>query len=91
MARLRWPSELHSQARGWARAALWPVRCCALPTDTPLDSWSCSPLPPAATLAGVEEIYGLGSLNEYEQAGLKAMMPELRASIEKGIAFAKGE
>lgn len=39
--------------------------------------------------AGVEQIYGLGELNDYEKAGLKAMMPELRASIEKGVAFAK--
>ena len=39
--------------------------------------------------AGVEQIYGLGTLSDYETAGLKAMMPELRASIEKGIAFAK--
>ena len=38
---------------------------------------------------GVEQIYGLGELNDYEKAGLKAMMPELRASIEKGIQFAK--
>lgn len=38
---------------------------------------------------GVEEVYGLGELNEYEQAGLKAMMPELKSSIEKGVEFAK--
>ncbi|PRW61160.1 malate mitochondrial isoform B [Chlorella sorokiniana] len=38
---------------------------------------------------GVEQVYGLGELNDYEKAGLKAMMPELRASIEKGISFAK--
>jgi hypothetical protein len=33
--------------------------------------------------AGVETIYGLGELNDFEKAGLKEMMPELRASIEK--------
>lgn len=38
---------------------------------------------------GVEQVYGLGELNDYEKAGLKAMMPELRASIEKGVAFVK--
>ena len=38
---------------------------------------------------GVEEIYGLGQLNDYESEGLKAMMPELRASIEKGVNFVK--
>ena len=37
----------------------------------------------------MEQIYGLGELNDYEKAGLKAMMPELRASIDKGIQFAK--
>jgi len=38
---------------------------------------------------GVEEVYGLGELNEYEQAGLKAMMAELKDSIAKGEEFAK--
>jgi hypothetical protein len=47
------------------------------------------PPPPTCPPAGVEQIYGLGELNEYEKAGLKAMMPELRASIEKGLSFAK--
>jgi malate/lactate dehydrogenase len=42
-------------------------------------------------LAGVEQIYGIGDINEYEQAALKAMMPELRAQIDKGVQFAKGE
>ncbi|KAK9820025.1 hypothetical protein WJX72_005244 [[Myrmecia] bisecta] len=37
---------------------------------------------------GVEEIYGLGELNDYEKAGVKAMIPELSSSIEKGIKFA---
>lgn len=39
--------------------------------------------------AGVETVYGLGELNTYEAAALKAMMPELRASIEKGVKFAQ--
>jgi malate dehydrogenase len=39
--------------------------------------------------AGVEKVYGLGELNDYEQEGLKAMMPELIASIEKGMKFVK--
>jgi malate dehydrogenase len=38
---------------------------------------------------GVSEIYGLGDLSAYEQDGLKAMMPELTASIEKGVNFVK--
>ena len=38
---------------------------------------------------GVSEIYGLGDLSDYEQEGLKAMMPELTASIEKGVNFVK--
>lgn len=36
---------------------------------------------------GVEQIYGLGDMNDYERNALKAMMPELRASIEKGVKF----
>lgn len=38
---------------------------------------------------GVSEVYGLGALSDYEQEGLKAMMPELTGSIEKGIQFVK--
>jgi malate dehydrogenase len=37
---------------------------------------------------GVEEIYGLGDLNDYEKTALKAMIPELGSSIEKGVKFA---
>lgn len=37
----------------------------------------------------MEQIFGLGELSEAEKAGLKAMMPELRASIDKGLAFVK--
>ena len=32
-------------------------------------------------------MYDLGELSEYEQAGLKALIPELKASIDKGIEF----
>mmetsp|Transcript_14046 Transcript_14046/g.30413 ORF Transcript_14046/g.30413 Transcript_14046/m.30413 type:complete len:341 (+) Transcript_14046:106-1128(+) len=38
---------------------------------------------------GVEKVHGLGDLSDYEKAGLKAMMPELIAQIQKGIDFAK--
>ncbi|KAD6794436.1 hypothetical protein E3N88_05332 [Mikania micrantha] len=37
---------------------------------------------------GVEEVFGLGSLSEYEKKGLEALLPELKSSIEKGIKFA---
>lgn len=40
--------------------------------------------------AGVDKIHDLGPLSDYEKAGLKAMMPELLASIEKGVQFVKG-
>ncbi|XP_073310120.1 malate dehydrogenase, glyoxysomal-like isoform X3 [Primulina huaijiensis] len=36
---------------------------------------------------GVEEIYSLGPLNEYERVGLEKTKKELAASIEKGISF----
>lgn len=36
---------------------------------------------------GVEEVYGLGEMNDYEKENLRAMMQELRASIEKGVKF----
>ncbi|KAF8411026.1 hypothetical protein HHK36_003565 [Tetracentron sinense] len=37
---------------------------------------------------GVEEIYGLGPLSDFEKQGLESLKPELLASIEKGIKFA---
>lgn len=32
----------------------------------------------------MEQIFGLGELSAYEAEGLKALMPELRQSIQKG-------
>ncbi|KAL7103695.1 hypothetical protein ACP275_08G195300 [Erythranthe tilingii] len=40
---------------------------------------------------GVEEVLGLGTLSDFEQQGLEALKPELKSSIEKGIAFAHGK
>jgi malate dehydrogenase len=37
---------------------------------------------------GVEEVFGLGPLSDYEQQGLESLKPELKASIEKGVKFA---
>jgi len=37
---------------------------------------------------GVEKIHGLGNLSAFEQEGLKIAIPELEASIAKGIKFA---
>jgi len=37
---------------------------------------------------GVEEVLELGHLSDYEKENLKALKPELEASIEKGIKFA---
>ncbi|KAL1537026.1 malate dehydrogenase [Salvia divinorum] len=39
--------------------------------------------------SGVEEIYPLGPLNEYERVGLEKAKKELGGSIEKGVSFAK--
>lgn len=36
---------------------------------------------------GASEVYGLGDLTEYEKTCLEAMMPELHASIDKGVKF----
>ncbi|KAJ6989772.1 malate dehydrogenase, glyoxysomal [Populus alba] len=38
---------------------------------------------------GVEEIYPLGPLNEYERAGLEKAKKELAGSIQKGVSFVK--
>lgn len=40
---------------------------------------------------GVDTIYPVGRINDYEAQLLKSMMPELMSSIEKGVKFAKGE
>jgi malate dehydrogenase len=36
---------------------------------------------------GVAQVLGLGQLNDAERAGLDAMLPELKASITKGVKF----
>lgn len=41
-----------------------------------------------AWCAGAEKVMGLGELTDFEQAGLKDAIPELKASIQKGIDFA---
>lgn len=38
---------------------------------------------------GVAKVNGLGPLSDYEKQALDAMIPELKAQIEKGLAFAK--
>ncbi|KAL6570191.1 hypothetical protein OROMI_014705 [Orobanche minor] len=39
---------------------------------------------------GVEEFLGLDPLSDYVQQGLEALKPELKSSIEKGVAFVHG-
>ncbi|KAF3785612.1 hypothetical protein EJ110_NYTH19365 [Nymphaea thermarum] len=41
--------------------------------------------------SGIEEIYPLGPLNEFERAGLEKAKKELAISIEKGISFPLSE
>lgn len=36
---------------------------------------------------GVETIYPVGKISDYESELLQAMMPELGSSIEKGVKF----
>lgn len=38
---------------------------------------------------GLEEVLGLGSLSDNEKQGLEALKPELKSSIEKGVAFVR--
>jgi malate/lactate dehydrogenase len=37
---------------------------------------------------GIERVLPLGPLSTFERAAMAKMMPELKASIEKGIQFA---
>lgn len=39
--------------------------------------------------AGIEEIYPLGPLNEYERAGLEKAKKQLAGSIQKGVSFVR--
>jgi malate dehydrogenase len=38
---------------------------------------------------GVEKVLGLGAMTFFEEQMVKNAIPELRASIEKGVAFAQ--
>ncbi|NP_001292692.1 malate dehydrogenase, glyoxysomal [Cucumis sativus] len=39
---------------------------------------------------GIDEVYSLGPLNEYERIGLEKAKKELAGSIEKGVSFIRG-
>ncbi|RRT42183.1 hypothetical protein B296_00021895 [Ensete ventricosum] len=52
-------------------------------------SFLCHPTQVRLGKNGVEEVLGLGPLSDYEKEGLENLKPELKASIEKGIRFAK--
>jgi malate dehydrogenase len=39
--------------------------------------------------AGAEKVFDLGELSDFEQAGLKDLIPELKSSIEKGFEFGR--
>ena len=41
------------------------------------------------TAEATDCIYGLGDLTDYEKDSLDKMMPELQASIDKGVDFVK--
>jgi malate dehydrogenase len=40
-------------------------------------------------LNGVENIHGIGALDEFEQKKLEELTAELKASIDAGVAFVK--
>lgn len=46
-------------------------------------------LRPALCYAGAEKIFDLGKLSDFEEAGLKDLIPELKSSIEKGFEFGR--
>jgi len=41
------------------------------------------------TPAGAEKMFDLGKLSDFEQAGMKDLIPELKDSIEKGFEFGR--
>ena len=60
--------------------------CCGIPGPMQ-QAILGSPCAWHAARAGAEKVHDLGELSEYEQAGLKALIPELKSSIDKGIEF----
>lgn len=47
-------------------------------------------VPPGTTLGpnGAEKLHPIGPLSAFEKANFDAMMPDLKAQIKKGVAFA---
>ena len=40
---------------------------------------------------GVEQVYPLGKMSEFEVDGLQKLIPELKSSIDKGVSFVTGK
>jgi len=70
--------------RGLAGEA--PVECTYVETDT-VPSVPFFSTPCRLGKNGISEVLSYGELSEFEQQGLKAAIPELKASIDTGIEF----
>lgn len=70
--------------RGLAGEA--PVECTYVETDT-VPGVSYFSTPCRLGKNGVSEVLSYGDLSEYEKQGLQALIPELKASIDKGLEF----
>ncbi len=66
-------------SRGFKAVACQLLHARALPADLRCMLW----------LAGAEKVFPLGDLSDYEKEGLKAAIPELKSSIDKGVEFGK--
>lgn len=58
------------------------VFCSCVPTADPI-------FPRLSTVTGVEKVFDLGEISDFEKAGLAALLPDLIASIEVGLDYAK--
>lgn len=69
-----------------ARAAAAARDLAARPPPLPRRSALQPLLPPSSPLC--YQVMPLGSMNDFEKAAMEAMLPELKAQIQKGIDFA---
>ncbi len=70
---------MHLTVDQQGKARLWICMRCLL--TQALSTCTC--------FAGAEKVFDLGELSDFEKAGLKDLIPELKASIDKGFEFGR--
>jgi malate dehydrogenase len=63
------------------------VECCFVESDVTENTFFSSPV--ALGKDGVEEIFGMGEISEFEKQGFETMIGDLGKQIQKGVDFTK--